>query len=83
MNHPFVIGQSEAAARRMPGECQFDTIAGVQHAYHQVLGRGPSAEEQKVAVEFVDRLGKTPNRIARWALLYQALFECVDFRYLN
>jgi hypothetical protein len=83
MNHPFVIEQSRAAARRLPMNSESDTFAGVQHAYHQVLGRHPSEEEQTLAVEFVDRPGQTPDRIARWAMLFQALFESVDFRYLN
>ncbi len=83
MNHPLVIEQSEAAAGRMPEDFQFDTVAGVQHAYYQVLGRAPSPAEQNVAVDFVDCGGQTPSRQARWAMLYQTLLECVDFRYLN
>ena len=112
MNHPFVIEQSEAAARQLTEDAQFDTNAGVQHAYYQVLGRAPSPAEQAVAVEFVDSQGiepsrapsrqapsrqapsrqapsrqapsrQAPSRQARWAMLYQTLFECVDFRYLN
>ncbi len=83
MNHPFVIEQAELAAGQMPTELQLDTVAGVQHAYDQVLGRRPTKEESAVAVGFIDSPGKAPNRLARWAMLYQTLFECVDFRYLN
>ena len=83
MNHPIVYQQSTAAAEKMPEESQFDTVAGVQHAYYQVLGRPPRSAEQELAVDFVDNPGGTPDRLARWAMLYQTLFQCVDFRYLN
>ena len=83
MNHPFVIEQAKAAAAAMPPDVQFDTAAGVQHAYYQVLGRPPGPEENSIAIEFVASLSDESKRPARWAMLYQTLFECMDFRYLN
>jgi cytochrome c553 len=83
MNHPFVIEQAKAAAAAMPEDAQFDTLAGVQHAYYQVLGRPPSSAERTIAVEFIEGAAEASKRVDRWALLYQTLFECVDFRYLN
>jgi hypothetical protein len=83
MNHPFVIEQSRNAARAMPQHAQFDTISGVQHAYYQVLGRAPLAEEQEMSVEFIEGPDASVDRLSRWAMLYQTLFQCVDFRYLN
>ena len=44
MNHPFVLEQSRAAARRLLAEVPDDDRARVDRAYRLILGRGPTAE---------------------------------------
>ncbi|MBM3877004.1 MAG: DUF1553 domain-containing protein [Verrucomicrobia bacterium] len=86
MNHPFVIEQSKAAARRtlaMPG----DDAARVESAYRLALGRKPTESEKKIALGYVslpaDGTVLEGRQLDAWAQFYQALFASMDFRYLN
>jgi Protein of unknown function (DUF1553)/Protein of unknown function (DUF1549)/Planctomycete cytochrome C len=80
MNNPFVMGQAKAAARRalaVPG----DDAARMTWAYRTALGRVPTEGERAVALRFV--AGKEgAARQAAWERVYQALFACIDFRYV-
>jgi hypothetical protein len=97
MNHPRVIEQSQQAAKNLLSE-PTDTAELIHQVYLQVLGRPPSPEEQTVAVDLVAPGGQNglepSNRDTRhgdsrhgdsknWAMLYQVLFQCIDFRYLD
>jgi hypothetical protein len=79
MNEPFVMEQARSAARRLLAQPGLDTTARLRRAYHQVLGRPPSARELKLASRFVGE----DVAAARWGLVYQTLFQSLDFRYLN
>ena len=83
MNHPFVSDRSREAALKLIGRGESETIERVGYVYRQVIGRAPSPEELSVAVEFVDSSGDGESTVDRWAVLYQTLFQCIDFRYLN
>jgi hypothetical protein len=83
MNHPLVIEQSQHAASRLSEEPLLDTEARVRYAYFQVLGRPPNEQEYLVAVDLVDPKGDNGFQLKRWAMLYQVLFQCIDFRYLD
>ena len=79
MNQPFVIKQTKQAATRLLSEDTKELDARIEHCYQQVLGRLPSNNERQLAVRFVaeDRDGD------RWSLLYQTLFQSLDFRYVK
>ncbi len=82
MNHPFVIAQSQATARRLLADPNLDGPARLARLYRLALGRPPSEREQTVALAFV-AAGDTRSATAEetWAMLVQALFGSVDFRY--
>ncbi len=82
MNHPFVIEQSRQAATNLLDNGESGTMDRVRHVYQQVLGRNPADDEMSVAVDFIQS-GSQEEQHGRWAMLYQTLFQCIDFRYLN
>ncbi len=84
MNSPFVIEQATHAARSLldtPG----DDALRVRLAYERSLGRLPSATEQRLALEYVwlAEDASSDLRVQRWARFQQALFGCLDFRYVK
>jgi hypothetical protein len=90
LNHEFVITQSRKAAERFLGSSAAradDTDALVQQAYREALGRDPTEREARLARDFVavsdGESDKPAKRLENWALLLQALFASVDFRYLD
>jgi hypothetical protein len=90
LNHEFVITQSRKAAERFLGSSAAradDTDALVQQAYRAALGRDPTEREARLAKDFVavsdGESDKPAKRLENWALLLQALFASVDFRYLD
>ncbi|HYG78285.1 MAG TPA: DUF1553 domain-containing protein [Planctomycetota bacterium] len=83
MNSPFAVEQSREAAKRLVAEAPAGT-ARIQRAYARALGRPPSAEELKLAENFLANAnGNSPEATAAWAQFYQALFACVDFRFID
>ena len=81
MNHPFVVEQSNLAAKRLLAE-PGDDRAKIERAYWSTMGRAPTSGEREVALRFVTEKNGG-NREEVWGQLYQALFASVDFRYLN
>jgi len=79
MNHPQVMKQSAAAAERLLSQEDLKSLQRINHAYEQVLGRLPSEREADLAARFVGDSAEP----ARWGLLYQTLFQSLDFRYLQ
>ena len=79
MNHPFVTKQSRLAAERLQASEPKSVSEAIEQAYLQVIGRRPTDQETELAAGFVGDGSET----ARWTMLFQTLFECVDFRYLN
>lgn len=87
MNHPFVIEQAKLAARRTLAATDRNEDARITEAYRSTLGREPSARERELAQQFLaggegSAIGRTV-RVDLWAQFHQALWACVDFRYLN
>ena len=78
MNNPFLMDQSRQAARRLRAEPGLDDGARVERAYRLALGRGPTEAERRIAGRFL-----ADGSEERWALLIQALFGSLDFRYVN
>ena len=97
MNHPSIGKQSQDAAAQLLSMGLESDENRVDYAYLQVFGRLPTPEERELALDLVatndhdevdhdeeDR-GNDPirNQASGWAMLYQVLFQCIDFRYLN
>ena len=81
MNHPFVMAQAAQAAKHLTSQSR-SSESLLETAFLQVLGRKPRADEQKVMIDLLaatDQTGKEND----WALIYQLLFQCIDFRYLD
>ncbi len=78
MNHPFVIEQARQAAERSLREPAPDAAARVERAYRRIVGRAPTAREKDIALRHV-----ADSSVETWSELHQALFESIDFRYLN
>jgi hypothetical protein len=87
MNHPFVVEQAKLAAHRALAASDRSDDARVAEAYRITLGRPPTARERELALQFLTASGATAmvaqSALEPWAQFYQALFACVDFRYLN
>jgi len=94
MNHPLVIDSMQRAAERLTAGAEQSLPALIQQAYLEVVGRPPSPSELNIAIEFLDSVVEDqklpassdtfpPQVIDRWAMLYQSLVQCVDFRYLD
>ncbi len=86
MNHPFVLGQAQAAARRTL-ETKADDTTRIVRAYRLTLGRPPTKAETQLALRYVatpaDAKAMAGLQLDAWAQFYQALFASMDFRYLN
>ena len=78
MNSPFVIEQSRKAAQRASSAANPDDSARVELAYRATLGRPPTDAERKLSLKFLNDAGKDA-----WPQFYQALFACVDFRFVD
>jgi hypothetical protein len=83
MNHPWVIERSRSAANNLLRNVGPDCLSRVEYAFGQVLGRKPTPDEMTVAVDFIVLDSEDKDDPERWALLYQTLFQSIDFRYLN
>jgi len=85
MNHPFVVEQSRQAARRClesaPADADDRRLA---RAYLATLARPPHAAERQACLHLLAAAG--PDATARseaWSMIFQSLFGCIDFRYLD
>lgn len=84
MNHPFVLENSHAAAKRLLEIKDLNEPDRIARAYRETLGRLPSDREQKLASAFVSSsAGTEEEEMERWSQLYQSLFGSLDFRYVN
>jgi hypothetical protein len=80
MNSPFVMDQARRMAQGMRALPGLDDAARLERAYRLALGRRPSEREKQLALAFLDEPGP---REGAWERVCQALFACVDFRYVN
>ena len=82
LNHPFVIEQSRASARRMLADADLDDAARLTRIYRLALGRLPTERERTIGLTFLASGPEWPApREEMWAMLIQSLFGTVDFRY--
>ncbi|RUL88220.1 DUF1553 domain-containing protein [Tautonia sociabilis] len=81
MNHPFVMDRARETARLLLVEKADDEEDRIDRASRLVLGRPASDAERRIALEF---LGESPEDLeSSWALLVQAMFASIDFRYIE
>ncbi len=86
MNHPWIMEQSQSAAKKLLAEKFADDRERVARAYRLVLGRVPTDGEVTLALKFLpaeSTASEAVKRLEAWGRFYQALFASVDFRYLN
>ncbi len=84
MNSPFVMEQARQAAKSALAASVATDEARVDHAYRVAIGRLPTERERRLALDFLARTGEgNEQRLAAWERLYQSLFACIDFRYVN
>ena len=81
MNSPFVISQSETAAKRILSEgAEMTRDEKLERAAYLVYGRSLSDEENEL---FSKILGNDKNKLKAWQTIFHAMFCSVDFRFLN
>jgi hypothetical protein len=87
MNHPFVMEQARLAAKKNLETPNLSDSARIGRAYRAALGRLPTDNERALALKFVatpaDGGDGNAHQLEAWAQLYQVIFSCMDFRYLN
>jgi hypothetical protein len=81
LNHPFVLAQSKLAAERALASSASDDEK-LTNAFRAALGRPPREQERALCAKFVAG-ADGPRRTEVWSQVYQTLFGCVDFRYLE
>ncbi len=79
MNSDFVMTEARFAADLLLARHGLNDDQRIDRAYRLTLGRAPTETEQSLAVRFLDASPRTDA----WAGLFQALFSCVEFRYVN
>jgi hypothetical protein len=90
LNGTFVMSQARAAAEQTLSSDNASDDELIEQAFLQTLGRPPTDDERKIAQAAVAPEADRPDgrdtdeaRLAKWERLYQGLFGCIDFRYLN
>ena len=87
LNHPFVLEQARLAAQKTVQSIQ--SIASpdpeqIAAAFQTSLARPPFDGEAEACQKQLQAAGKDPRaRLEAWTAIYQSLFGCIDFRYLN
>lgn len=82
MNNPFIIEKSNEAALHLLKESKLSEIQKIESVYFQVLGRAPTPAEQSKVLSFLQEKSEKEKPQA-WALVFQAMFSTLDFRYLH
>ena len=84
LNHPFVLEQANATAKRLLAEVPVDDQARIERAYRLCLGRLPTQTERQLALDYVQtEEEQQQEREAVWSRLVQTLFATVDFQYIR
>ena len=81
LNHPFVIAQSKVAAERALASSSSDEERLV-NAFRNALCRMPTQKERAIFAELIAS-ATGERRTEAWSQVYQTLFGCLDFRYLE
>mgnify|MGYP000932360708 CR=1 FL=1 len=80
LNHPFVLEQADAAAKRVLAEGTCDE-SRLELATLRVLGRAPLPTERAIASSLLTSMPQAEEEA--WSTIFQGLFASLDFRYLE
>jgi hypothetical protein len=75
--------QAKFAAKRALSDADRTDDQRIERAFRETLGRKPTVNELEIARNTVTNIEDDEERTRAWQQLFQALFACVDFRYLN
>jgi hypothetical protein len=81
MNSPFLLEQSAHAATRLIAE--HPPEQRLEQLYQYALGRSPQADERRLAEAHIASFSADNAESAAWTSICQALFACIDFRYID
>jgi hypothetical protein len=82
LNSTFVMDQARAAAERALANEALSDEQRIELAFREALGRAPSSEEREISLAAVANTNPAAKMVA-WEQLFQALFGCIDFRYVD
>jgi hypothetical protein len=86
MNSPFAAEQAKAVVARGDVAWTFTADEQVRRIYRAVLSRDPSADELKLARQFVAEVGKskpTAGQLGPWVLFAQVLLLSNEFAFVD
>ena len=84
MNDPFVAGQTTRWAERILKEPGLEDHQRITRMYIEAYGRGPSAEETRQAIDFVQDSGEEGHDAhTNWVDLAHVLMSSKEFIFLN
>jgi hypothetical protein len=83
LNSEFVMAQARAAAERALANGELTDTERIDIAFYEALGRAPTTEERKISLSAVATAIDSGAKVAAWEQVFQALFGCIDFRYVN
>ena len=89
LNSPFVIDQARIAAVALLTDTDDEVSAALDLAYARTLGRPPKPQERSVALHYIrqadggDLRDASERTVGVWSRFQQALFSCIDFRYVE
>jgi len=81
LNHPFVIERAKAAAEHALASSAGDDERLV-NAFRTALCRPPTQKERAIFAKLIAS-ASGERRTEVWSQVYQTLFGCLDFRYLE
>jgi hypothetical protein len=79
LNHPFVLEQTQALAKRIVRSAKDDRTR-IRHAYELLYGRLPQAEEERIGLDFLARAGAGERG---WEEYCQVLLCANEFIYVD
>jgi hypothetical protein len=82
MNNRFVVGQSEAFAKRVATDKR-KTNDRLEYAFLLAYGRSPTSGERTATASFLKRFSPSANGSETIAALCQSLFASAEFRYID
>jgi RNase P protein component len=80
LNNQWVTTQARYVAQRILNEPFSDDAARADRVFRIVLGRAPKRNEIRIVM---DAMRDKKNLEDEWALIIQALFASIDFRYVE
>jgi hypothetical protein len=80
LNSQFVMHEAQTAAKRTLADEALSDEQRVERAFRETLGRKPTEAEASIALS---ALKNAESPLAGWERLFQSLFGCLDFRYVD